>query len=195
MRAQSVLRVVASKLLIPFILLFGFYVQFHGDYGPGGGFQAGVIVAAAFILFSLIYGPAALRRVANPRFVEGLVAIGVLVYAGTGVATMLLGGNFLDYNVFDPHHPSHGQHTGLLVVELGVGITVAAVMISIFLSFAGRGTEEGKHASDGPPKELSPEEGGHVDEARTARTGSNGRSGAESQRGASSSGTADGGRS
>ena len=47
-----VLRVIA-KLLIPFILLFGFYVQMHGDYGPGGGFQAGVIVAAAFILYAL----------------------------------------------------------------------------------------------------------------------------------------------
>ena len=33
---HSVLRVVA-KLLLPLILLFGLYVQFHGDYGPGGG--------------------------------------------------------------------------------------------------------------------------------------------------------------
>ena len=55
MRHHLVLRVIA-KMLIPFILLFGLYVQFHGDFGPGGGFQAGVIIAAAFILHSLIFG-------------------------------------------------------------------------------------------------------------------------------------------
>ena len=63
MKRQSILRVV-SKLLIPYILLFAFYVQFHGDYGPGGGFQAGVIFAAAFILYGLVFG---LRRTGLAR--------------------------------------------------------------------------------------------------------------------------------
>jgi multicomponent Na+:H+ antiporter subunit B len=137
MRQQSIPRVVA-KLLIPFILLFALYVQFHGDYGPGGGFQAGVIFAAAIILYGLIFGLNAARRVANPAVVESLVAVGLLVYAGTGVVTMLMGGNYLDYGALDHHSPVHGQHYGILVVEFGVGVTVAAVMILIFFTFAGR---------------------------------------------------------
>jgi multicomponent Na+:H+ antiporter subunit B len=55
-----------------------------------------------------------------------------------GVVTLLLGGNFLDYGVLDAHDPPHGQHLGIVLVELGVGITVSAVMVSIFFAFAGR---------------------------------------------------------
>ena len=84
MTDHTILRVV-SKVILPYVLLFGLYVQFHGDYGPGGGFQAGVIFAAGFVLYGLIYGLAAVRRVAPPRVIEILVALGVLLYAGTGV--------------------------------------------------------------------------------------------------------------
>ncbi len=138
MTDHTILRVV-SKVILPYVLLFGLYVQFHGDYGPGGGFQAGVIFAAGFVLYGLIYGLAAVRRVAPPRVIEILVASGVLLYAGTGVLTMLRGGNFLDYGALNPLHPAEGQHLGILVVELGVGITVASVMIAIYSTFAGRG--------------------------------------------------------
>jgi multicomponent Na+:H+ antiporter subunit B len=62
----------------------------------------------------------------------------VLIYAGTGVATLALGGNFLDYN-FLAANPIAGQHVGIIVIELGVGITVSAVMLLIFFTFAGRG--------------------------------------------------------
>ncbi len=136
MKDQIVLRVIA-KLFIPFILLFALYVQFHGDYGPGGGFQAGVIFAAAFVLYTLIFGLEAAKKVAKPSLVQTLVAVGVLLYVGTGIMGILLGGNFLDYNVLQ-HDPVHGQHLGILIIELGVGITVASVMITIFFSFAGR---------------------------------------------------------
>ncbi|NIL98571.1 MAG: Na(+)/H(+) antiporter subunit B [Planctomycetales bacterium] len=138
MIVHSILRIVA-KLLIPYILLFALYVQFHGDYGPGGGFQAGVIFAAGFVLYALIFGLGAARRSAPPAVVESLIAVGVLIFAGTGVVCMLGGGNFLDYSALDHHDPQHGQHLGILIVELGVGITVAAVMISVFFAFAGRG--------------------------------------------------------
>ena len=136
MTQSSIVR-VAAKLLVPFILLFGLYVQFHGDFGPGGGFQAGVIFAAGFILYSLVFGLQAARRVARPDVIETLIALGILVYAGTGVVTMLLGGNFLEYNVLNEHHPVHGQHWGIFAVELGVGITVSAAMVTIFFCFAG----------------------------------------------------------
>ncbi len=136
MREKLVLRVVAERF-IPFVLLFALYVQFHGDYGPGGGFQAGVIFAAGLILCAMIFGADELRRVAPPRLFELLAAGGVLVYASVGVASLLLGENFLDYNAFAPAHPAQGQHLGIALIEFGVGTTVAAVMTTIYYCFAG----------------------------------------------------------
>ena len=138
MKHHRILRVVA-KLLIPPILLFALYVQFHGDFGPGGGFQAGVIFAAAIILYALIFGVERARQVVPPIAAHLLVAAGLLLYAGVGVASMLMGGNYLDYSVL-AHEQTHGQHIGILLIEFGVGTTVAAVMITIFYGFAGRGS-------------------------------------------------------
>ena len=137
MSHHLVIRVV-SKLMIPFILLFGLYVQFHGDFGPGGGFQAGVIFAAAFILYALVYGLENARRIVPDKYIRMGVALGVLIYGGTGVVSLLLGGNFLDYSVL-AHDAPHGQHLGIFVVEFGVGLTVTSVMVAIFFAFAGRG--------------------------------------------------------
>lgn len=136
MKRHLILR-VTSKLLAPFILLFALYVQFHGDFGPGGGFQAGVIFAAGFILYALIYGVETAKKVAPPDVVRKFVALGLILYVGVGYVGLLLGGNFLDYNVL-AHDPQHGQHYGILLVELGVGITVAATMVTVFFTFAGR---------------------------------------------------------
>ena len=132
-----ILRVV-TKMLVGLIILYAFYVQFHGDFSPGGGFQAGIIIAVAFILYGLVFGQNAVYQTLPPWVVHKILALGVLIYIGTGLATMALGGAFLDYGVFAPHHPSHGQHWGILAVELGVGITVAGVMISIYYVFSAR---------------------------------------------------------
>ena len=130
-----------SKFLIPYILLFALYVQWHGDFGPGGGFQAGVIFAAGFILYALIFGVATLREVVPAAATRILLVAGVLLYSGVGVASILMGGNYLDYNVLGAT-PQSGQHVGILLVEFGVGITVAAAIITIFCAFAGRTREE-----------------------------------------------------
>ena len=137
MHKHTILRIVA-KLLVPLILLFGLYVQFHGDFGPGGGFQAGVIFAAGVILYALIFDLGNACKAMPPWVLRVGVSAGVLLYAGVGVVNMLLGGNFLDYNVL-AHDPVHGQHWGIILVELGVGITVASVMITVFYTLAGRG--------------------------------------------------------
>jgi len=131
-----VLRVV-GKILIPFILLFAIYVQFHGDFGPGGGFQAGVIFATGIVFYALIFGLHKARKVVPDSIVEKMLAAGVLLYAGVGIAGWLLGGNFLDFFVLDPD-PVHGQHRGIFWVELGVAITVCGVMLKIFYMFASR---------------------------------------------------------
>ncbi|MBW7901489.1 MAG: Na(+)/H(+) antiporter subunit B [Rhodocyclaceae bacterium] len=140
MKNDLVLRVVA-KLFIPFILLFALYVQFHGELGPGGGFQAGVIAAAGVVLHALIFGLDAARRIVPERLVETMLAAGVLIYAGVGVAGLLLGGNFLDYFVLSGD-PVYGQLRGIFWVEAGVFVTVSGVMLKIFYMFAARGRDE-----------------------------------------------------
>lgn len=135
---HNLILVVIAKILIPIIILFALYVQFHGDFGPGGGFQAGVIFSVAFILYALVFGLDAAQQVVPPIVLRILASVGVLIYAGTGVATLILGAEYLNYNVL-ASEPVAGQHLGILVIELGVGITVSSVMLMVFFAFAGRG--------------------------------------------------------
>jgi multicomponent Na+:H+ antiporter subunit B len=129
---------IVTKSLVGVILLFGLYVQFHGDYSPGGGFQAGVIFAAAFILYGIVMGLDKVQEVLPFWIVQKMSALGVLVYAMTGVYSLFTGFNYLDYSALAPHHPEHGQHYGILIVELGVGITVTGVIVCIYYCFASR---------------------------------------------------------
>ena len=132
---QVILRVV-TKMSIPFILIFGFYVITHGELGPGGGFQGGVILATAFILYALIFGRPALYRILPPPVSDTLTGVGVLIYSGTGAACMLLGGKFLDYAFLNTASPGDGEALGMTLVEYGVGITVSMVMLTIFNQLA-----------------------------------------------------------
>lgn len=141
MSPHVILRVV-SKLLIPLIALFALYVQFHGDFGPGGGFQAGVIFASAIILYALIFGLDEAKRAVPPSWVRVGMTLGVLIYGGTGVATWVLGGEFLNYTYFAPESThAAGQHWGIFAVELGVLCTVASAMVAIFYAFGSRTPE------------------------------------------------------
>lgn len=128
---------VVGRMLIPFIVLFGLYVQFHGEYGPGGGFQAGAIVAAGVILFSLLEGEQRALAVMPPRLLLGMMSAGGLIYGGVGVACLLMGGNFLDYSVL-LDNPVMGQQLGIILIELGVGVAVTGTLLSIFHAFAAR---------------------------------------------------------
>lgn len=129
---------VVGRLIIPFIFLFGLYVQFHGEYSPGGGFQAGAIIASSIILFALLEGEERALQVIPRRVLHGLTAGGALLFGAVGVAGMLAGGNFLDYSVLTGD-PVKGQQMGLLIIEAGVGITVTGVLLTIFHAFAARG--------------------------------------------------------
>jgi multicomponent Na+:H+ antiporter subunit B len=131
---------VAAKMLIPLILMFALYVQFHGETGPGGGFQAGVIFSAAFVLYALVFGIGLARAVATERVLRVLAAFGMLLYIGVGLASLFAGANFLDFNVLAQDRVE-GQHLGIFLIELGIGMTVAAVMMTMFFAFAERGAK------------------------------------------------------
>ena len=128
---------VAASVLAPPIFLFALYVQFHGDYGPGGGFQAGVIFATSVLLYGLVLGIGTTRNILPMASLHFAMAAGTLIYGGVGVVCMFLGGAFLDYAPL-AETARAGRHLGIFLVEVGVGVTVASTMIVIFRSFAGR---------------------------------------------------------
>jgi multicomponent Na+:H+ antiporter subunit B len=136
MRTNGILRIVA-RFLIPLIMLFALYVQFHGEYSPGGGFQAGVVFAAAWILFALIYGLDAALEIVPARAQYVGACLGVLLYSTVGVLGVALGGRFLDYGPLAAS-PQAAQQAGIILVEFGVGVTVATVAMLFFTYFARR---------------------------------------------------------
>jgi multicomponent Na+:H+ antiporter subunit B len=131
MSQQTLIRVIA-KMTIPFIMVFGIYVILHGELGPGGGFQGGVILAAAFILYGLVFGADELRKRIPPIITDACMALGALLYASVGLASLFAGGTFLDYGMLNPSHAGEGEALGMTLVEYGVGLTVASVMITIY---------------------------------------------------------------
>lgn len=146
MSDNKILRIIA-RFLIPLIMLFALYIQFHGEYSPGGGFQAGVVFAAAWILFVLIFGLRVGLEVIPKRTMYILMLAGVLVYCAVGVINVLQGGLFLEFATLLPN-PQAAQQAGIVTVELGIGITVASSIMMIFTMFAERkalteSTEEG----------------------------------------------------
>jgi multicomponent Na+:H+ antiporter subunit B len=134
MNDDPILR-VCTKIIVGPIILFGLYVQFHGDYGPGGGFQAGVIVAAGFILHSLIFGLMEGRKLVSENLNLNIMILGVLLYGGVGLISLYFNTEFLNYSIL-AHDSKHGQHIGILLIEFGVGLTVAGVMLILFHLFS-----------------------------------------------------------
>ena len=127
-KQDTIIRTVCRQLA-PFVQLFGLYVIMHGHSSPGGGFQGGVIIASSFILLALADGIEKVQRRLSVRALTTFTSAGVLLYAGVGVVCLALGANYLDYGVLPVANP---RSTGMLLIEIGVGITVAAAIVSIF---------------------------------------------------------------
>lgn len=133
---ENVIIKVITKLLVPFIQLFGFYVIMHGESGPGGGFQGGVILGSSVILYGIVFGIDEGRKLISEKTNDILNSTGVLIYGGVGLLCMIFGGKYLEYNIL-PFGSAHlASHMGMLGIEIGVGVTVAAVMITLFFETA-----------------------------------------------------------
>lgn len=131
------------RLMIPIIQLFALYVIAHGHHSPGGGFQGGVIFGASFILIALSRDLQAAHKWVPEQRVLNLAGIGILIYAGFGLASMFLGQNFLDYTILHkimPASPIEARYHSMLGVEIGVAFTVTAIMYSIYSNLASKGT-------------------------------------------------------
>ena len=136
-----ILRVLAKNLLVPLMIVFSLYILIHGESSPGGGFQAGAIFASAIILVRLTSGASdAITLKAIPVPILTAIAIaGLGVYVITGILGQLFGGNYLDYaaiplqwfNDFAGENRTN-RAMGMWIIEFGVFLGVASVLIIIF---------------------------------------------------------------
>lgn len=135
----------AAGLVVPFLQLFALYVVAHGHHSPGGGFQGGVIFGATIILIAISNDLRSTSRRISESISARMASTGVLIYAGTGTLCLLLGANFLDYGVLSQLinvSPIMARSHGILLVEIGVGIAVSAVMIWIYYNLASAGRHD-----------------------------------------------------
>ncbi len=140
-KEQIIVRIV-SKFFTPFIQLYAFYVIAHGDLGPGGGFQGGVILGASIILYVIAFGMDEGRKRISQKISDIFISTGVLIYAGIGLLCILAGGAYLEYAELPLGSHHLASHLGIYGIEIGVGITVAFVMITIFFETAKKEREE-----------------------------------------------------
>jgi multicomponent Na+:H+ antiporter subunit B len=143
---RSVVVGTICRILVPFLQLYGLYVIMHGHSSPGGGFQGGVIMGASFILLVVALGAAATRKRFSVKVNDFFSTFGVFLYAAIGLACVLLGANYLDYSVlpFPGASTEKARYLGMLGIEIGVGISVMSIMVSIFLNLL---------RPDAPPEE------------------------------------------
>lgn len=144
-RFEDIIIQTVCRLLTPFIQLFGLYVIAHGHHSPGGGFQGGCILGASFILLCIAYDITEVKRRMTEKLNTIFCSLGVIIYSGIGAVCLILGGNYLNYSQLYkllPVNPIDARSHGIFGIEIGVGIAVMAVMISIFLDLASRGEHE-----------------------------------------------------
>jgi multicomponent Na+:H+ antiporter subunit B len=133
-KEESPIILLGARFLSPYIMLFGLYVIFHGHYSPGGGFQGGTLLAASLLLIRITSG----TEIAQLQFKDYLTTpyavLGVLIYFGTGLTAVIMGGYFLDYEQL-PIPGLKGadlRYWGILIIELGIGLTVMTILTLIY---------------------------------------------------------------
>jgi multicomponent Na+:H+ antiporter subunit B len=130
LKNYNLLKTIIS-FLIPYIILYAIYIQLNGEVSPGGGFQAGVIFATGLIAYDLIFSKKALQQYFSIKSLVICANLGVMIYASTGAISLIFNKNFLNYSAI-AQNPITGQHIGIFLIEIGVGVTVSSVMILIY---------------------------------------------------------------
>lgn len=136
----SVVVRVTAAIVAPFIFMFGMYIIIHGHYGPGGGFAGGVFAAVGVVLPRLTLDDSVSYRIIPAAVGPIAGAIGLVIFLAAAIAPMFYGASFLDYgalaNTF--MDAPRARYLGILVVEIGVGVTVFGAMVMIFDALAGK---------------------------------------------------------
>lgn len=123
---------VMITIIQPLILVYAVYVLFHGEVSLGGGFQAGALIAMAYILDVMVIPDKKNIFVLSKKNSVALAGLGPFIYTLVGIICMIGGGLFLEYAKLPiPVHTAELHSIGILIVEIGVTIGVAATIITI----------------------------------------------------------------
>ncbi len=119
---------VGSRIIFPFILLFGSYIFIHGHLTPGGGFQGGSIIASGFLLLYLSY-PGTRARRAGLSVVEGIAG---LTFVILGLIGLLVPQSSFLYNFLPKGQLNALISAGILpIIYIAVGFKVASEFAGI----------------------------------------------------------------
>ena len=137
---RSIVIETVSRVMIPFIQLFSLYVIIHGASAPGGGFQGGVVFGSSFILYVVVFDITTGRKKFPESLNTVLSSLGLYIYAGLGLLCIILGAEgaqYLNYGFLPfTDHFEENRALSIELVEIGIGITVMAIMVSIFFDLA-----------------------------------------------------------
>ena len=147
-KPSLIVRVITQKM-VPFVMMFGFYIVFHGSSSPGGGFQGGVIIGAAYILFAIGLSAKDGRSLTPEKPLKIVESAGVLLYIGIGLVGIFLGYTFLTNRVigFPPRGAIGSLLSGgtLLGINIAIGMHVACTVVTIFYAFVEYNHEQKTH--------------------------------------------------
>lgn len=131
----SKILITVSRLILPFLLLFGIYIIINGDTSVGGGFQGGVILATSYLLYYFIIGshPFNINKMLKlDKFL--FVALPIVIFIG-----FLTTGKFFT-NMFPLDFPYSVRRMYLLILNLIIGGKVAVGFVSLFIIFIEEGS-------------------------------------------------------
>jgi multicomponent Na+:H+ antiporter subunit B len=123
------------RILSPFVLTFALFTLFHGTSSVGGGFQGGVVAAAVVVTLAFAFGVRATAAWLSPGRLVALAAAGPVAFVAVALAGVAAGGAFLQFDVLPIPKPSVYATEA---IELGIGATVGAVVVVLFVNLADR---------------------------------------------------------
>jgi multisubunit Na+/H+ antiporter MnhB subunit len=131
--SSPVLRTVA-RLAVPLTVLVSFVIFFQGHNMPGGGFIAGVLVAAAGAMYLLAFGNEKAKRVNWWKF----SVLGLLISLSTGTVPLLIGRPFMQHSIWNFHLPVMGNFhlPTATFFDLGVYLIVFGTLMTVFVELS-----------------------------------------------------------
>ena len=147
---ESQVILTAVKIIAPFTLTYGMFMTLHGADTPGGSFQGGAIIGVTVLMLAFAFGIEPTRQWLKNSALVGLVAGGVAIFIGVGLATIALGGAFLEYRLFDTILGiPDGTKWGMEAIEVGgIALIVAGVVITLFFATAAGFTPQRRRSTE-----------------------------------------------
>jgi multicomponent Na+:H+ antiporter subunit B len=131
----------AVRLIAPFVFTFGLFIMFHGASSVGGGFQGGVVVASVIVTIAFAFGIDQTGRWLDRTVLAASAFVGVAAFAAVGLGPAIYGGTFLEL----PAYPGRkGALYAIEIIEVGIGVTVAATIVVLFFEISGGFDREGE---------------------------------------------------